>query len=106
MESEILMMVSEFKNMNVKIRGYAMPDDNAPDFYTRCKLSEALEIMKKVASDFPKEFSKLTFEIYTEDETGIFAIHRDFKEIYLGDNYFELTKDMVKEVLGMSTESL
>ena len=35
------MTVNEFRNMKVKIRGYTMPDDNAPDFYKRCKLRDS-----------------------------------------------------------------
>lgn len=98
------MTVKELRSMKVKIRGYGMPDDNAPDFYTRCELSEALEIMKNVEKDYPKMFSKLTFEINTEEEESLFAIHRDFENIYLGDNNFHLTKEMIREALGMTWE--
>lgn len=100
------MTAKELRSMKVKIRGYGMPDDNAPDFYTRCVMIDALEIIKNVVKDYPKKFSNLTFEIYTEDEEGLFAIHRDLEEIYLGDNIFNLTKDMIREALGILNENI
>ena len=101
------MTVDELRDMNVKIRGYGMPDDNAPDFYTRCKLSEALEIMENVERDFPKMLSNLCFEITDEKDEPLFAVHRAFfgekdqKYIYLGDNEFNLTKKLARKALGM-----
>ena len=101
------MTVDELRNMNVKIRGYGMPDDNAPDFYTRCKMSEALEIMENVERDFPKMLSNLCFEITDEKDESLFAIHRAFfdekdrKYIFLGDNNFNLTKELARKALGV-----
>lgn len=96
--------VDELKNMNVKIRGYAMWDDNAPDFYTRCKLSEAFEKLKECVSDFPKQFSNLCFYVSSVDGVDLFSIDRrlDFGAICLTRiNEYNLTKEMVKEALGM-----
>ena len=101
------MTIDELRSMNVKIRGYGMPDDNAPDFYTRCKLSEALEIMRNVERDFPKMLSNLCFEITDEEDESLFAVHRAFfdgkdrKYIYLGDNNFNLTKELAQKALCM-----
>lgn len=95
------MPVKELRDMKVKIRGYAMPDDNAPDFYTRCKLSEALEIMKNVVRDFPKEFYNLTFTITNEEDDFLFKLRRELDTVYLGDNRFHLTKEMAMEALGI-----
>ena len=95
------MTIEEFRNMDVKIRGYTMPDDNAPDFYKRCKVSEALDIMKDFLVDFPKQFSKLTFEFNTIEEESIFSINRDLENVFLGDNNFDLTKEFIKKGLGI-----
>ena len=96
------MTIEELKNMDVKVRGYAMPDDNAPDFYKRCKVSEALDIMKEVTSTFPKEFYNLTFIITkAENDDFLFKVRRELDNVYLGDNNFNLTKELVKEALGM-----
>ena len=97
------MTVDELRSMTVKLRGYGMPDDNAPDFYTRCKFYEALDIMKEVTSTFPEEFSKLTFEFHSINEEYLFAIHKDLKNIYLGDNDFGLTKDFIRKALGIES---
>ena len=83
-----------------------MPDDNAPDLYTRCKLSEALEIMTNVEREFPKMFHNLCFNITDENDDGLFAIHRAFfeekdrKYIFLGDNKFNLTRELAEKALG------
>lgn len=95
------MTVNELKNMNVKIRGYAMPDDNAPDFYTGCKVSEALEIMKEHMDGMPEEFYNYKFHVSTEDERFLFKVPREFHKVYLGENRFDLTKEMVMESLGI-----
>lgn len=96
------MTVNEFKNMKVKIRGYTMPDDNAPDFYTRCKLKEALGIMKEYVKDFPEEFYNLSFDISSEDERCLFSLRRELDKVYLGrDNEFSLTEEIAKEALGL-----
>lgn len=101
------MTVDELRNMNVKIRGYGMPNDNAPDFYTRCKLSEALEIMENVERDFPKELYNLCFTITDENDDFLFQVHRAFfgekdrKYIFLGDNNFNLTKELARKALGV-----
>ena len=93
------MTVNELREMNVKIRGYTMPDDNAPDFYKRCKLSEAFEIMKDYVTDFPKEFYNLIFTVTDENDDSLFEIRRDLKTIYLGE--FDLTEEVVREALGI-----
>ena len=96
------MAVDELKNMSVKIRCYVMPDDNAPAFYERCYLGEALEVMKSIIKDVPKEFYNLTFYVYSEEEEYLFAIQRDLEDIYFGRvNKFNLTRAMVREALGI-----
>ncbi len=96
------MTVDELRNMKVKIRGYTMPDDNAPGFYKRCVLSEALDIMKDYVRDFPEEFYNLAFTITDEDDEFLFKICRELNKVYLGHvNKFDLTKEMIKEALGM-----
>ena len=95
------MTVDELKDMSVKIRGYVMPDDNAPAFYERCYLGEALEIMKSIVKDVPEEFYNLTFDVHTEEDEHLFTIQRDLEDIYFGRvNKFNLTRDIVREALG------
>ena len=96
--------VDELKNMNVKIKGYAMWDDNSPDFYTRCKVSEALAELKECADNFPQQFSALTFYVSSVDGVDLFSINREltFESICLTRiNELCLTKEMVKEALGI-----
>ena len=93
------MTVNELREMNVKIRGYTMPDDNAPDFYKRCKVGEAFEIMSDYLVDFPEEFYNLIFTVTDENDDCLFEIRRDLKTIYLGE--FDLTEDVVREALGI-----
>ena len=95
------MTVEELRNTDVKIRGYAMPDDNAPDFYVGCKVSEALEIMKEHVDGMPEEFYNYKFHISTEDAGFLFKVPRQFDKVYLGENKFNLTKELVKKALGM-----
>jgi len=96
------MTVDELRSMNVKIRGYAMPDDNAPDFYVGCKLSKALDIMKAHMDGMPEEFYNYKFHVSTEDARFLFKVPREFDKVYLGCvNEFNLTKELVKEALGM-----
>lgn len=96
------MTVDELKNMSVKIRCYAIPDDNEPAIYTRCYLGEALEVMKSVVKDAPEKFYNLTFYVYTEEEEYLFAIQRDLEDIYFGrENKYNLTRDIVRETLGI-----
>lgn len=96
------MTVDELKDMSVKIRGYVMPDDNAPAFYERCYLGEALEIMKSIVKDVPEEFYNLTFDVHTEEDEHLFTIQRDLEDIYFGRvNKFNLTRDIVREALGI-----
>ena len=96
------MTVDELRNMKVKIRGYTMPDDNAPDFYKRCVLSEALEIMKDYVRDFPEEFYNLAFTITDEEDEFLFMVRRELDKVYLGRvNIYDLTQDMAKEALGI-----
>ena len=104
------MTVNELRNMDVKIRGYGMPDDNVPDFYTRCKLSEALEIMENVERDFPKELYNLCFTVTDEDDDSLFVLHRAFFDekdrecVYMGrDNKYNLTKELARKALGMES---
>ena len=95
------MTVDELRKMNIKIRGYAMPDDNAPCYYTRCKLSEAMEIMNDYIKDFPEEFYNFAFNITNEDDDFLFTLRRDLETMYLGcENKFDLTKEIVMEALG------
>ena len=96
--------VDELKNMNVKIRGYTMPDDNAPDFYERCKVSEALAKLRECVKDFPEMFSTLCFYVSSADGVDLFSIDRnlDFGAICLTSiNEYNLTKEMVKDALGI-----
>ena len=96
------MTIEELKNMEVKIRGYTMPDDNAPDFYKRCKLSEALDIMKDFEKIVPKDFCNFIFTITDEDDDILFEIRRNLKTIYVEEiNKFDLTEDIIKEILGI-----
>ena len=96
------MTVDELKDMSVKIRGYVMPDDNAPAFYERCHLGKALEVMKSIVKDVPEEFYNLTFDVFTEEDEHLFTIQRDLEDIYFGRvNKFKLTRDMVRDALGV-----
>ncbi|MBQ7933593.1 MAG: hypothetical protein IJ327_02230 [Lachnospiraceae bacterium] len=96
------MTVDKLRNMNVKIRGYAMPDDNAPCFYKRSKLSEAMEIMRDYMEDFPEEFYNFAFNITDEEDEFLFTICREFDKVYLGRvNKYDLTTDIVFAALGM-----
>ena len=103
------MTVDELRGMTVKIRGYGMPDDNAPDFYTRCYFPEALEIMRDVEREFPEFLSNLCFNITDEQDEYLFALHRSFFNqknlecIFFGDNRFNLTKDLVRKALGVES---
>lgn len=94
--------VEELKNTEVVIRGYAIPQDidYAPDYFKRCKLGEAYEILKEYVTDFPEEFYNLQFHVWTKEEVYLFTIRRDLETIYLGNEY-SLTKDMVREAMGM-----
>ncbi|MBR6641544.1 MAG: hypothetical protein IKL08_05080 [Clostridia bacterium] len=96
--------VDELKNMNVRIRGYAMPDDNAPDFYEKCKVSEVLVKLRESIRDFPEISRTHCFYVSSEDGVDLFSIDRelDFETICLARiNEFNLTKEMVKEALGV-----
>lgn len=96
------MTVDELKSMRVRIRCYAMPEENEPDFDTRCYLGEALEIMKNIVEGFPGEFYELTFYVYTEEGEYLFAIPRDLEDIYFGrENKFKLTRDIVRDAMGI-----
>lgn len=94
--------VEELKNKDVIIRGYAIPQDYdyGPDCSKRCKLGEALEILKEYVRDFPDMFYNLQFHVWTREEEYLFCIRRDLETIYLGDE-FNLTKEMIREALGM-----
>ena len=96
------MTVDELKDMSVKIRCYVMPDDNAPAFYRRCYLGEALEIMKSIVKEVSEEFYNLTFNVSTEEDEHLFTIQRDLEDIYFGRvNKYNLTSDIVREALGI-----
>jgi len=96
------MTVKELREMNLLIRGYAMPDDNAPCFYKRCKLSEALEILTEYVTDFPEDFYNLCFDVFTEDDECLFSIRRDLKTVYTTrTNKFNLNKKLIRKALGI-----
>jgi len=94
--------VEELRNTEIKIRGYTIPQDidYAPDFYKRCKFSEALEILKDAVETCPEMFYNLQFDISTADGDHLFWIRRDLETMYLTDEY-NLTEDMVREALGI-----
>jgi len=102
------MTVNELRELNVLIRGYAMPDDNAPCFYKRCKLSDALEILTDYVTDFPEEFYNLTFNVSTEDDmVCLFAIRRDLKTVYTArDNKLNLNKKLIRKALGIKMSKI
>ncbi len=95
------MTVDELKNMSVQIGGYVMLDDDAPAFYTRCYIGEALEVMKSFVKDVPEEFYDFTFYVYTKEEEYLFAIQRDLDIYFDRENKFNLTRDIVREALGI-----
>ena len=77
-----------------------MSDDNAPDFYKRCKLYEALDIMNDFLVDFPKRFYNLIFTLTDENDDLLFEIRRDLETFYVDkSNKFDLTEELVKEIL-------
>ena len=94
------MTVKELQSLNLLIRGYAMPDDNAPCFYKRCKFSEALEILTDYVTDFPEELYNLIFNVSTDDDEFLFSVRRDLKTVYTGrENKFNLTKKTYQKSL-------
>jgi len=98
----------ELRNTDVLVKGYTIPQDYdyGPDYYVKCNMSEALEKMKEIINSCPEEFSNLQFHVWTRDEDYLFCIRRDLDTIHLGsNNFFDLTKDMVKEALGLKTEN-
>lgn len=101
------MTVKELREMNLLIRGYAMPDDNAPCFYKRCKLSEALEILTEYVTDFPEDFYNLCFDVFTEDDECLFSIRRDLKTVYTTrTNQFNLNKKLIRKALGIKMPNI
>ncbi len=96
--------VEELRNADVIINGYTMPQDYdyGPEYSTKCKVCEAFEILKEVVSTCPEMFYNLQFHVWTRDEEYLFCIRRDLETIHLGShNEFNLTKDMVREALGI-----
>ena len=96
------MTVQELRETNLLIRGYAMPDDNAPCFYKRCKFTEALEILTDYVTDFPEDFYNLCFDVSIEEDECLFSIRRDLKTVYTTrTNKFNLTKKIIRKALGI-----
>jgi len=99
--------VEEFRNTDVILKGYTIPQDYdyGPEYYVKCKMSEALEKIKEIVNVCPEEFYNLQFHVWTRDNDYLFCIRRDLETIHLGDkNVFGLTKPMVKEALGIKPE--
>lgn len=100
-ESNIL-TAEELRSMDIKLRGYAMPDDNAPCFYKRCKLYEALDIMREYMDGVSEEFYNFAFTLTDENDEFLFQVCREFDTVYFGRvNIYNLTEDIAKEALGM-----
>ena len=100
----IINSVEDLKNVDIEIRGYAIPQDYdyGPIYGKKCKMGEVGETLKFVVSTWPKEDSNLQFEIWTREEEYLFCIRRDLETIHLNKkNIFNLTKEMIKEALGI-----
>ena len=101
------MTVDELKRMRIRIRFYATPEDEEPDFDTRCYLSEALEIMQSIVEEFPEEFYELMFYLFEDGGKFLFAMERDLENIYFGhQNNFNLERKVIREALGVKTKSI
>ena len=100
----IINSVEDFKNVDIEIRGYAIPQDYdyGPIYGKKCKMVEVSEVLKYVVSTWPEEDHNLQFEIWTREEEYLFCIRRDLETIHLKkENKFNLTKEMIREALGI-----
>ena len=99
----IINTVEDLRNVDVEIRGYAIPQDYdyGPIYGKKCKLSEVSEILMYVVSTWPEEDYNLQFEVWTRDGEYLFCIRRDLETIHLGGNKFNLTKEMIRAALGI-----
>ena len=100
------MTVEELKNMNVEVKGYGYLEDYyyGPDaLNVKCKMSEALNIMKECVESLPMEiFYRVNFLINEVDGEHLFSLGRELDDICIGrDNIYGLTKGMIREALGM-----
>ena len=98
----------DLRNIDVIIKGYTIPQDYdyGPDYYTRCKMTEAFEKISEIVDTCPDMFYNLQFDLWTWDEEYLFCIRRDLYTIHLGrHNKFDLTKGMIREAVGIKIES-
>ena len=99
------MTMEEIKKLKVKILGYTEPTDEKPLFCIKCRIYEALDLMKSMNENYPEESYRFDFYMVTENDACTFLVSQDLEYAYIGrDNKYPITADMLKEALGIEVK--